>query len=227
MNKLLVSVSLVAILSACGTTQDHYEKRAENEYKRQETHVANAVEQAPEWMSKVPTSNNAVFESGTGTSMDWSMSDLKAKADAYSKICMAAGGTVSQRTKIYRADTENTSTESSDMALRTSCKEVDLTGVEVKEIKHVAEGNRIRTYVLVALPTGDANVLKKAKTVHDEHMAALGRKDEAFKELDALPPTPKKVIAFPKGEEPPKEEAKGDEPPAPAAAPRVEIKIEP
>ena len=35
--------------------------------------------------------------------------------------------------------------------------------VETAEKKIVAEGNRFRAYVLVALPTGDANILKKAK----------------------------------------------------------------
>jgi hypothetical protein len=111
------------------------------------------------------------------------MADHKAKADAYGKICMAAGGTASQQTKIYRTDSEATSTEFSEMALRTSCKSVDLTGVEVKEIKHIAEGPRFRTYVLVALPTGDANILRKAKEAAKQREIAAGRATEAFKEL--------------------------------------------
>jgi hypothetical protein len=70
------------------------------------------------------------------------------------------------------------------MALISSCKSVDLTGVEVKEIKHVAEGPRFRTYVLVALPTGDANVLRKAKEANKQREIAAGRSTQAFKELD-------------------------------------------
>jgi hypothetical protein len=96
---------------------------------------------------------------------------------------MAAGGTASQQTKIYRTDSEATSTEFSEMALRTNCKSVDLTGVEIKEIKHIAEGPRFRTYVLVALPTGDANVLRKAKESARQREIAAGRSTEAFKEL--------------------------------------------
>jgi hypothetical protein len=52
---------------------------------------------------------------------------------------------------------------------------VDIAGVETVEMKHVADGNRIRTYVLVALSTsGIANkdVKRGAK--------------EAFKELDNM-----------------------------------------
>jgi hypothetical protein len=40
-------------------------------------------------------------------------------------------------------------------------------------------------YVLVALPTGDANILRKAKEVAKERQIAAGRSDQAFKELDA------------------------------------------
>jgi hypothetical protein len=136
-------------------------------------------------MSEPPISNSAVYEAGTAVSADFSFADHKAKADAYGKICMAAGGTVNQRTKIYRTDSDRASTEFSEMALRTSCKEVDLTGVEVKEIKRIAEGNRFRVYVLVALPTGDANILRKAKEAAKERQLAAGRQDHAFKELDA------------------------------------------
>jgi hypothetical protein len=70
------------------------------------------------------------------------------------------------------------------MVLRTSCKEVDLTGVETSEKKIVPEGNRFRAYVLIALPTGDANILKKAKEQAKLNEIAAARAPEAFKELD-------------------------------------------
>jgi len=205
MKKTLVLLPIVAILAACGSThtpsavgnngnvivgmtQDQYERRAEAERQRRTFDVEKSISQAPTWMSQLPTSNNAVFENGTAVSADWSMADHKAKAIAYGKICMAAGGSASQRTKIYNRDTEKGSQEYSEMALRTACKEVDLTGVEVKEIKHVAEGNRFRTYVLIALPTGDANVLKRAKREEQENLTTEDRANKAFKELDGLAP---------------------------------------
>ena len=120
MKKMLLLVPVVAILAACGTT-DPYQKRADNERERQERYVERAIDQAPKWMSQPPLSNSAVYEAGSAVSSDFSMADIKAKADAYGKICMAAGGTVSQRTKIYRTDSERASTEMSEMAMRTSC----------------------------------------------------------------------------------------------------------
>lgn len=183
MKKVFILLPIVAALAACGTS-DPYQKRAEQERERREKIADRVIDKAPKWMTELPVSKSAVYEAGTAVSADFSMADQKAKADAYGKICMTAGGTASQRTKIYRTDSEATSTEFSEMALRSSCKEVDLTGVEVKEIKRINEGGRFRTYVLVALPTGDANVLKRAKEANRQRELAAARAPQALKELD-------------------------------------------
>ena len=185
MKKILTVLPIVALLSACGTT-DPYGKRADMERERQERQVERVIDKAPKWMTDIPISNSAVYASGTSASGDYSMALMKAKADAYGKICMTAGGTTSQRTKIYKADTANASSELSEMVLRTQCKEVDLTGVEVAKdgIKVMPEGNRYRAYVLVVLPTGDANILRKAKEQARLNEITARRAPEAFKELD-------------------------------------------
>ena len=183
MKKVFILLPIIAALTACGTS-DPYQKRAEQERERREKIADRVIDKAPKWMTELPVSKSAVYEAGTAVSADFSMADQKAKADAYGKICMTAGGTASQRTKIYRTDSEATSTEFSEMALRSSCKEVDLTGVEVKEIKRINEGGRFRTYVLVALPTGDANILKRAKEANRQRELAAARAPQALKELD-------------------------------------------
>jgi len=186
MNKLLLTLPIVAVLAACGTTRDSYERRSDAERQRQERAVERVIDKAPKWMTEIPISNSAVYAAGTSASGDYSMAMHKAKADAYGKICMSAGGTASQRTKIYKADTADVSSELSEMALRTSCKEVDLTGVEVAKdgIKMIQEGNRYRAYVLVVLPTGDANILRKAKEQARINEITARRAPDAFKELD-------------------------------------------
>jgi hypothetical protein len=114
------------------------------------------------------------------------MADLKAKTIAYTKICTGAGGKVRSQMKIYRADNEGASVEQSELIARSICPDVDITGVETVEMKHVAEGNRIRSYVLVALPMGSKNVMKSTKDIQN-------RSVDAFKELDSITkeqPTP-------------------------------------
>ena len=183
MKKALILLPVVAMLAACGTT-DPYGKRADMERERQAKQVERVIDKAPDWMVKVPTSTSAVYSAGTARSGDYAMAVHKAKADAYGKICMTAGGTASQRTKIYKADTANASSELSEMVIRTQCKEVDITGVETADKKIIPEGTSYRAYVLIALPTGDANVLKKAKEQQKLNEIAAKRAPEAFKELD-------------------------------------------
>ena len=77
--------------------------------------------------------------------------------------------------RVRTRDNGDAGTESSEMAVRSMCADVDISGVETVEMKHVAEGNRIRTYVLVALSlNGNANKNTKRSA------------KEAFKELDEM-----------------------------------------
>jgi hydrogenase maturation factor len=175
MKKLVIVTAVASVLTACGTSGTNYSAQYSNQHSIQASQMSNAISQAPEWMSKLPKAAGYVFENGTATSTDFGFADIKAKTIAYSKICTSAGGKVRSQTKLYRADNGDAGTESSEMAVRSMCADVDISGVETVEMKHVADGNRIRTYVLVALPTsGFAN--KDAKR---------GAK-EAFKELDNM-----------------------------------------
>ena len=178
MKKLLIVVAVTGLLSACGSTK--YQTRADL-YPTGPTpgQQSDAISQAPEWMTKLPKSANAVYESATATSGDFAMADMKAKAIAYAKICTSAGGKVRSQTKVFTQDNGTTTTEMSEMAIRSICPDIDITGVETVEMKHVADGNRIRTYVLVALPIGSANTMKTAKE-------SARNSKEAFKELDEI-----------------------------------------
>jgi len=175
MKKLVIVTAVASVLSACGTSGTNYSAQYSQPSAQNSSRMANAISQAPEWMSKLPKAAGYVFENGTATSTDFGFADIKAKTIAYSKICTSAGGKVRSQTKLYRADNGDAGTESSEMAVRSMCADVDISGVETVEMKHVADGNRIRTYVLVALPTSGF-VNKDAKR----------SAREAFKELDSM-----------------------------------------
>jgi hypothetical protein len=177
MKKLLTISAVATVLTACGTSGTNYSAMYSGQDSLKTAQMASAIEQAPSWMSKLPKAQGFIFENGTATSGDFGMADMKAKAMAYAKICTAAGGKIRQQTKIYRADSGDTSIDQSELAIRSMCADIDITGVETVEMKHVSEGNRIRTYVLVVLPLGDKNILKSTKD-------AEARAPEAFKELD-------------------------------------------
>jgi len=184
MKKLFVVLPIVALMVACGSNKDPYEKRAADERERREAQVTRSIDQAPKWMTELPTSSSAVYANGTAVSGDFSMADNKAKMFAFGKICIAAGGKISQQSKIFMQDQGGTSSETSELAIKSMCPSVDVTGVEVKEIKRIAEGSQYRTYVLVALPTGDANALQKRKDQLNLQNRAVERGDRAFREMD-------------------------------------------
>lgn len=184
MKKLVITASIAALLSACGTAQTtSYVQNQQTVYTQQISNMQAAVDKAPDWMSKLPKSPNAIYENGTATSSDFGMADMKAKTIAYAKICVAAGGKVRSQMKMAKIDNDSASTETSELTVRSICPDVDITGVETVEMRHVAEGNRIRTYALIALPIGPTNVLKGTKD-------AQKRVPEAFKELDEVAADP-------------------------------------
>jgi predicted lysophospholipase L1 biosynthesis ABC-type transport system permease subunit len=118
------------------------------------------------------------------------MSVNKAKTMAFGKLCMSAGGRVSQQSKIFRMDSENSSTEHSELAIKSSCPGVDISGAEVIETRMVQDGGRIRTYVLVALPTGDANAIQTRRDQQAQRRLAEQRGREAFQEIEAAEAKP-------------------------------------
>jgi len=175
-----ISSATCLALAACASNPSEQVKSQAQEEYRQQAKIANqSIIQAPSWMSKLPKESGVIYENGTAVSSDFAMADLKAKTIAYTKICTGAGGKVRSQMKMYRADNEGASVEQSELIARSICPDVDITGVETVEMKHVAEGNRIRTYVLVALPMGSKNVMKSTKDIQN-------RSVDAFKELDSI-----------------------------------------
>jgi hypothetical protein len=177
MKRLLTVVGVAGLLSACGTNsiQSDYAKQAQQQSAQQTANMQAAITQAPEWMFKLPKVDGMVFENGTATSGDFALADMKAKSIAYAKICTAAGGKVRSQTKVFTQDNGTSTVEQSEMAIRNICPDIDISGVETVEMKHVAEGNRIRTYVLVALN-------KNARSATETKRSSK----EAFNELDEI-----------------------------------------
>lgn len=189
MKNIILLAPIVAILAACSSSpKDPYERRAYEDEQRKEKAAEQAIDKAPKWMTNLPVSKSAVYQNGTAVSPDYSMAVTKAKTVAFGKICMSAGGRVNQQSKIYRADSENASTEFSELAIKTYCPGVDISGVEVaaEGIKVISENGRFRAYVLIALPIGEANGIQKVTDARNQRRLAETRSRESFKELDRV-----------------------------------------
>jgi len=159
----------------------------------QEQAVRNAVSQIPDWFVEVPRVENTIHAGGDGVSGSISGAIAQARANAFEGICQAAGGKVRSQTKVFRTDTEKSSTSVSTTAIRNLCPDVDVTGAVVEKRKIIQDGSRFRAYLLVALPVGEANVLARTKQADKMQELAIGNKEREFKELDQLVDTEKKV----------------------------------
>jgi len=183
MKKIVFAGAVLLGLVGCAS-KDPYQSRVDADRERQTAHVERAISQAPKWMTELPKSASAVYANGSAVSPDMSMSADKAKLVAYGKICMAAGGSVDQRNTMFRSDTENASVEKSELAIRGMCQKVDISGVEIAEVKTVAEGTRFRTFVLVVLPTGEANAIQRRNDQLRTQESARKRSEQVFREMD-------------------------------------------
>lgn len=185
MKRILSIVCVTLLMTACSSTKnDPYEQRVAAMREHNTQVVKQTISEAPEWMTKLPKSADAVYASGTAISGDFNMAKDIAETNAFRHICMAAGGTVRSQTKVFRSDTELSSTAVNTTAIKSMCPDVDVTGVEVKDIKIIESQGRFRAYVLVALPIGEANTMARTKEQAKAVRGALARADKEFKELD-------------------------------------------
>lgn len=180
----VLGIAIISVtLAACSTT-DIYQKRADHQRDIESAAVKSSIKNMPKWMTEVPESESAIYQTGSASSGNLSMSRSKARNMAYGQICIAAGGTVSQQNQTFISDTGSSTVENSELAIRSMCTSTDITGAEIADEVVVQEDNRYRTYVLIALPLGEANVLLREKRNHEVQKKALERSDQAFHEID-------------------------------------------
>jgi hypothetical protein len=187
MKRLLLVLPLVAALAACSSTSnDRYDRRVERDLERRDKAVKQAIKKAPDYMTELPRSDNAVYANGTAVSSDMGMAAHKAKLMAYGKICMAAGGRVNQNSRMFLMDSENATAEQSELAIQAMCPNVDISGVETVDVQTIPENGRFRTYVLVALPTGAANQIRQDQDRRANQTRMQERAGRVFQE--PIPP---------------------------------------
>ena len=185
MKKSLLLVPVVAALAACSSSpKNEFDRRAWEEQRRQQESVERAVDKAPKWMTELPKANAAIYQNGDGASHDMGMAVNIATTKAFGKICMSAGGTVDQRSRVFIMDSGRASTQTNEMAIRSSCQGVDISGAEMVDSKMIANNGKFQAYVLIALPTGDANAVQKFRDEQSQRRLAETRSREAFRDLD-------------------------------------------
>lgn len=183
MRKLLVGIA-VASLAACSSTKP----QPQPIQAVQPVAVAPqaSMTNIPAWFTEVPKNDDYIYAVGDGVSGSVSGALGNARANAFEGICQGAGGTVRSQTKIFRQDTESSSSSISTTAIRNLCADISVAGATVEKSSIVVENGRYRAFVLVALPLGDKNKVTKAQRGQASTNAVKTTAEREFKELDEL-----------------------------------------
>ena len=188
MKKNLLLIPVVAILAACGTT-DPLGQRDRNIAKAEFNDRENVVKAMPSWMTELPISDSARFSAADGSAPQMNAAINLARTNALRDLCMGSDGVVDSQTKNF--ETANTKTSQYESVTRTRCKAVDVTGFETYSPKGIGKNPIViptstgyTAYILLALPTGKANVLRQTKEQNKLDAIAVQRAPEAYKELD-------------------------------------------
>lgn len=206
MKKVLLVVAVGALITGCSTTKTAEVPApapipvaavkapappAPVYASPQEASAQRVIDNVPEWFVEVPKKDNTIYAVGDGVSGSLSGALGNARANAFEGICQAAGGKVRSQTKVFRQDTEKSSTSVTTTAIRNICPDVDVTGANVEKRSVIRDGDRFRAFVLVALPVGEANTLAKTKADQRILEKTLNAREREFKELDRVVEPPK------------------------------------
>lgn len=185
MKRILFVSAVLAVLAGCSSTPtDDYSRRVRDERDQKEKAMNTILDKTPDWCKKAKAGPDAIYACGEGEGFTKAHTENKANLDAEAKICMAAGGTVTQQSKTFHSETSTGNAEQSTRAIQSNCDGVDITGREIRETKTIVAGGKWYSFVEIALPIGDANQLKKAKTNEKFLRDTDRRAKEEFSEMN-------------------------------------------
>jgi hypothetical protein len=99
------------------------------------------------------------FAAGTASSTDEQMAYDKARMSAERKLVEQINSRITTQTNSYRADRGNTTVESFQQVTRKNARG-ELSGAQRVDSQVTFDGQFYKVYVLLRLPTGDANVMQ-------------------------------------------------------------------
>jgi|TARA_R110000868_G_scaffold207421_3_gene456444 hypothetical protein len=183
MKTLVIALTALSLV-ACNST-GKYAKIEQKKFEQDAKYAEKALDKMPKWMTEMPEDQAAVYANGTATSFDINMADTKAMVMALGKICISAGGTVDERSRVFMQDTPDGTIEHSELAIQSVCDTVDVSGAEIADIKRITQGTKYRTYVLMVLPFGNANYLATKRRTAQDQALAEERMEVVFEEMES------------------------------------------
>ena len=139
---------------------------------------------APEWFVKLPADTaDMVFAVGVGRSSNEQMAYNKAQLQARAKLAELMASEVRSNSKSYSNDTGDAMVESNEVTVHQYAEAVTA-GAQRVDSQRSFDGKNYTVYVLLRLPLGENNVLRKDFEAKKLKREAELRSAKAHRELD-------------------------------------------
>jgi hypothetical protein len=145
------------------------------------------INEAPDWYLEHPKADLAIYGVGDSLHSDLSTARRSATLKARADIAGQLETYIAAQAKSFADGDTLDATGNSDIydeVVKSTVKEVRISGASIKETKFVAANGKVQAYVLVEFPTGEANQALVNQIKKDATLTQRARRSEAFKELE-------------------------------------------
>lgn len=143
--------------------------------------------QQPDWFMNVPQDPNYIYAAITETSRDMQMAIDKAKLRGRTELATQMEAKIEARQKLFAAETGADTSSQIMKDFDDAQKQVvsqTINGSRVKNQNVIAESGIYRSFVLMEMPIGSANVAMMQKIKQNQAMYTRFRATKAFEELE-------------------------------------------
>ena len=158
-------------------------------YEHKSKIVEEQVVKVPDWYTKMPDNEDAIYAVGTAISPELQLSNDIAILSAKTTLADRINGKVRSQTKSFIAKIGSEETDTSilsevEKATKNIIADVDVAGYKVSESSVVANGTQYRAYVLLEYSDKEANKIIMNRLRKDRMLLSKIRSTKAWKELD-------------------------------------------
>lgn len=152
--------------------------------------VVEQIEVMPDWFTKMPESDEAIYSTGTAATTDLQLSVDLAVLNAKTTLADRINGRLRSSMKTFIAKIGDEQVGQSvlsevEKATKNIIADVDVAGYKVSESSIVSNGMKYRAYVLLEYSDKEANKIIMNRLRKDRMLLSKIKATNAWKELDA------------------------------------------
>ena len=184
---IMLPLTALAISGCADKPKEIVVKEKMMEYQAKQ--IDTQLSQMPDWYTKIPNSDDAVFAVGTSVTPDMQMSidiaTLSAKTTLADRIDSKLRSQLKTfKSKLGATDFDNQLAHEFEQATINVIADADVAGYNVKETAIVQHGTQYQAYVLLEYTDGEAAKIIRNRVAKEKMLLSKLMSTKAFKDLD-------------------------------------------